>query len=51
MRDGKMWPITWSRPKPSEGTTWKFRGKEIPMDPGQVWVVLLDDDRKPQIRK
>jgi len=51
MRNGKTWPITWSRPKPSEGTTWKFKGEEIPMDPGQVWVVLLDDDRKPQIRK
>ncbi len=49
-RDGQMWPITWSRPKPNAGTTWKFRGKPIGFDPGQVWILLLDDDRRPQIR-
>ena len=49
-RDGEMWPITWERPKPSAGTTWEFRGEPIALDPGQVWILLLDDDRRPQIR-
>jgi len=49
-RDGQMWPITWSRPKANAGTTWEFRGKPIGFDPGQVWILLLDDDRRPQIR-
>lgn len=49
-RDGRMWPITWSRPTAKDGTTWKYRGSDVPLDPGQVWIVLLDDDRRPQIR-
>jgi hypothetical protein len=49
-RDGEVWPVTWSRPDADVGTTWKYRGKEIPLDPGQVWILLLDDDRRPQIR-
>ena len=50
-RNGRYWPITWSRPTPEVGTTWKFHGKEIAMDPGQVWIMLFDDDRKAQIHK
>jgi hypothetical protein len=49
-RDGQMWPITWSRPKPEDGTTWRYKGQQIPLDPGQVWVLLLDNDRRPTIR-
>lgn len=49
-RDGQVWPITWSRPKAGDGTTWEYRGSQIAFDPGQVWVLLLDDDRRPQIR-
>ncbi|HEX5018651.1 MAG TPA: DUF3048 domain-containing protein, partial [Actinomycetes bacterium] len=49
-RNGQMWPITWSRPKPTSGTTWKYKGKTIDFDPGQVWVLLLDNDRKPQFK-
>lgn len=49
-RDGRKWPITWSRPKAESGTIWRFRGERIPFDPGQVWVLLLDNDRKPAIR-
>lgn len=49
-RDGQMWPITWSRPSADEGTTWKYKGDEVALDPGQVWILLLDDDRRPQIR-
>src|SRR3954469_8104042 len=48
-RDGQMWPITWSRPKPEDGTTWRYKGQQIPLDPGQVWVLLLDNDRRPTI--
>lgn len=51
MRNGQTWPITWSRPKPEDGTTWKYRGKEIALDPGQVWIALNDNDREPQITK
>ena len=51
LRNGRMWPITWSRPKPEVGTTWRYQGDEIAMDPGQVWIALLDDDRQPQITK
>ena len=49
-RDGKVWNLTWSRPKPSAGTTWSYKGKRIGFDPGQVWILLLDDDRRPQVR-
>lgn len=51
LRNGEMWPITWSRPKPEDGTTWKYKGKEIPMDPGQMWILLLDNDRRAQISR
>ena len=50
LRDGKVWNITWSRPSDSSGTFWKYKGETIDLDPGQVWVVLLDEDRRPQIR-
>ncbi len=49
-RDGKVWPITWSRPSAKQGTTWKYKGSKMPFDPGQVWILLLDNDRRPQIR-
>lgn len=50
-RDGEVWPITWSRPKAGEGTTWSYRGEPIAFDPGQVWIMLLNDDRKPQFQR
>ncbi|MFL6070559.1 MAG: DUF3048 domain-containing protein [Actinomycetes bacterium] len=49
-RDGKVWNITWSRPKGTDGTTWEYKGKPIAFDPGQVWIELLDKDRRPQIQ-
>jgi Protein of unknown function (DUF3048) N-terminal domain/Protein of unknown function (DUF3048) C-terminal domain len=51
LRNGQMWHLTWSRPKAEAGTTWRYKGRKIAMDPGQVWVTLLDDDRKPQVTK
>lgn len=49
-RNGQVWPVTWSRPDADSGTSWKYEGKDLALDPGQVWVLLLDEDRKPQIR-
>lgn len=50
LRDGKVWNIAWSRPSDTDGTTWTYKGEPIAFDPGQVWVILLDNDRRPQIR-
>jgi hypothetical protein len=47
LRDGKAWNVSWSRPKASSGTRWTYKGKDFPLKPGQVWVVLLDQDRRP----
>ncbi|HUW17249.1 MAG TPA: DUF3048 domain-containing protein [Actinomycetes bacterium] len=49
-RDGKVWRVKWSRPSAKDGTTWKYKGSPIAFDPGQVWILLLDNDRRPQIR-
>ena len=49
-RDGKVWPVKWSRPSGKDGTTWKYKGSQVAFDPGQVWILLLDNDRRPQIR-
>ncbi len=48
-RDGRMWRVRWSRPQPDGGTTWGYRGQPFPMDPGQIWIVLLDKGSSPQI--
>ena len=50
-RDGKMWQVRWSRPKAAGGTTWTRNGKPFPMDPGQIWIVLLDKGTSPQIER
>lgn len=49
-RDGRVWPVTWSRPTAKAGTTWTYKGSQVALDPGQVWILLLDNDRRPQIR-
>lgn len=49
-RDGRVWAINWARPKASGGTLWTFRGEPIDFAPGQVWILLLDNERRPQIR-
>lgn len=49
LRDGKAWAVTWARPSAGEPTTWTYKGKNFPMKAGQVWVVLLDNDRSPRI--
>jgi hypothetical protein len=40
-RNGKRVNGTWSRPTLSSGTTWRaMSGKQIPLDPGNTWIVL-----------
>jgi hypothetical protein len=50
-RDGRMWRARWSRPKADGGTTWTASGRPLPMDPGQIWIVLLDKGSSPQISR
>jgi hypothetical protein len=50
LRDGKAWNVSWSRPSKSKGTRWIYQGEDFPLRPGQVWVVLLDEDRRPTLR-
>lgn len=43
LRNGKAWPITWTRPSLAAGT--RFQGPDgqpLPFDVGQVWVLLVD---------
>lgn len=49
MRNERAYHIKWSRPTAKDGTTWTYHGHQIPMDPGSVWIMLLDKDRKPSI--
>jgi len=48
-RDGHVWRVDWQRPKPDSGTTWTWRGRPFPMDPGQTWIVLLPQGQRPAI--
>lgn len=50
LRDGKAWSVTWSRPSASKPTKWTYKGKDFPMKAGQMWIVLLDNDRSPRIK-
>jgi hypothetical protein len=41
LRDGRAWPVHWSRPDPDGGTTYTLpSGTRMTFAPGQVWVVL-----------
>ncbi|WP_141726568.1 DUF3048 C-terminal domain-containing protein, partial [Actinacidiphila rubida] len=40
LRDGKAFPVTWSRPDASSGTTYTYQGKTFLLRPGQTWIVL-----------
>ena len=50
-RNGRMWQVRWSRPTANGGTTWTYRGQPLPMDPGQIWIVLLPKGTSPQIKR
>jgi hypothetical protein len=41
LRDGRAWPVRWSRPDPDRGTAYTLpSGARMTFAPGQVWVVL-----------
>jgi hypothetical protein len=50
LRDGRVYRVKWARRTATEGTTWTYRGSPMPMAPGQIWVALLDNDRRPAVR-
>lgn len=46
-RDGRMHRITWQRSRKSKPTAYlDSAGQPIALDPGQIWIVLMDRDRK-----
>ncbi len=50
LRDGRVWKTTWRRPNAKSGTTFTLRdGSPLPFKPGQLWIVLLDRQRKATI--
>ena len=51
LRDGLAWRTRWSRPSSDVGTTFTMAdGTPMAFKPGQVWVVLLDRDRKTTVK-
>ncbi len=51
LRDGLGWKARWERPSAKQGTTFTtVDGEPLPFKPGQVWVVLLDRDRKATVK-
>lgn len=52
LRDGRAHKITWERPSEDQPTAYlDTAGQPIAMDPGQVWVVLMDRTRKVSVEK
>jgi hypothetical protein len=49
LRDGRSWPVTWSRKSVGSPTRWTYQGKDFPMKAGQVWVLLLDSRKSATI--
>ena len=48
LRDGRAYPVTWSRPSATGGTTFTGAdGQIIPFKPGQQWVVRKIDELLP----
>lgn len=44
LRDGRVWPVRWSRPEPEDHTVVSFGdGTVFPFAPGPQWVVLAAD--------
>lgn len=47
LRDGRAHRITWERSRKSKPTAYlDGDGNPIALDPGQIWIVLMDRDRK-----
>jgi hypothetical protein len=52
LRDGRTYPITWQRSAEEVPTAYlDAEGQPIAQDPGQVWVLLVDRDRKVEIER
>lgn len=51
LRNGRAYAAHWSRPSQSKGTTWTVAGQQLPLDPGQVWVLLLNKNRPVQQKR
>jgi len=44
LRDGYAFPVTWERPTPESGTTWRLKdGSEAKFTPSPVWIALTDN--------
>lgn len=51
LRNGLAWSTTWSRPTAKDGTTFTLKdGSALPFNPGQLWVVMLDDERTADVK-
>jgi hypothetical protein len=42
LRDGRAYSARWDRPRAEVGTRWTVGGADLPLAPGQTWIVLLD---------
>ncbi len=52
LRNGRAYKIEWSRTSAAQSTTYtRTDGSPIALDPGQVWIVLMDKTRKVTIVK
>ncbi len=45
LRDGRSWPVAWSRSTAGGPTLWTVDGATAAMAAGQVWVLLVDRTR------
>jgi hypothetical protein len=45
LRDGRAYTAAWSRPTKSAGTRFTVGGRDLPLAPGQVWVLLVRSNR------
>jgi hypothetical protein len=50
LRNGRAWVATWVRPTAASGTHWLVGGKDLPLAPGQVWVLLVNKTRPATVR-
>lgn len=45
LRDGRAYQAAWTRSTKSRGTRYTVGGKDLPLAPGQVWVLLVRKER------
>jgi len=45
LRDGRAWPVQWSRPDAQSGTSYTLAdGSPMPFKPGQQWILLVNKE-------